>query len=221
VSAALYDSIARIVRHEAAARALAAVGVVGDIFPSDGSDVDHAVSVTLRDSGVLLPRVPIAVGALGFCAIPAVGDLVVIVFLDGDVNAPVMVGRLYHPKLDPPVHADGELVLALPPGASSPDIQLKVSGPTTSILLTIEGNDQMAIECQKDKAEVRVGDMKLTVDGAGGGRTVIGAGGATITIKKDGDIAISTSGNLKLEADQVEISGSSKVKISGADVEIN
>src|SRR5262249_16458218 len=147
-----------------------------DIFPSDGSDIDHAVSLTLRDSGVVLPRVPIAVGALGFCAIPAVGDLVVVVFLDGDVNAPVVVGRLYHPKPDPPPHADGELVLALPPGSSSPDIQLKVSGPNTSILLTIEGNDQMALECGKDKAEVRVGDLKLTVDGAGGGRAVVSAG---------------------------------------------
>jgi uncharacterized protein involved in type VI secretion and phage assembly len=221
VSAALYDSVARIARHEAAARALASVGVVSDIFPSDGSDVDHAVSLTLRDSGVVLPRVPIAVGALGFCAIPAVGDLVVVVFLDGDINAPVVVGRLYHPKLDPPPHADGELVLALPPGSSSPDIQLKVSGANTSILLTIEGNDQMAIECGKDKAEVRVGDLKLTVDGAGGGRAVVSAGSSTITLKKDGDIAISTSGNLKLEADQVEISGNSQVKISGAEVKIN
>jgi hypothetical protein len=88
-------------------------------------------------------------------------------------------------------------------------------------VLTIPGNDELAIECQAGKAEVRVGDMKLTVDGAGGGRTEVCAGGAKITIKKDGDISISTSGNVKLEADQVEISGNSKVKISGAEVEIN
>lgn len=217
----LFDSIARIARHEAGARATASVGSVTDVFPAGGSEKDHAVSVELRDAGFVLPRVPIVVGALGFCAIPAVGDLVVIVFLEGDVNAPVVVGRLYHPDLDPPEHGNGELVLALPPGAAEPKLALEVSGPDATVTLTIAGDQEMVFACAKEKAELRVGDMKLTVDGAGGGRTEVVAGGAKITIKKDGDITISTEGTLKLEANQVEISGNAKVKITGAEVDIN
>jgi uncharacterized protein involved in type VI secretion and phage assembly len=220
-ASALFDSVSRIARHEAAARAIASVGKVIEVFPADDTQHDHAVSIELRDAGLVVPRVPISVGALGFCAVPSVGDLVVVVFLEGDPNAPIVVGRLYHPDLDPPKHAEGQLVLALPPGADEPKVHLQVSGPDASILLTIAGDQEMAIECGKEKAEMRVGDMKVTVDGAGGGRTEVVAGSAKITIKKDGDIAISTDGNLKIEANEVEISGSSKVKITGAEVDIN
>jgi uncharacterized protein involved in type VI secretion and phage assembly len=218
---ALFDSVARIARHEAAARMTAAVGTVVEVFPADDARRDHAVSVELRDAGFVLPRVPIAVGALGFCAMPSVGDLVLVVFLDGDPNAPVMVGRLYHPDLDPPKHAEGQLVLELPPGDAQPAVRLAASGPDATFVLTVGGEHAMALACSTEKAELRVGDMSVTVDGAGGGRTEVRAGSATVTIKKDGDISISTGGNLKIEANQVEISGSSKVTITGAQVEIN
>jgi hypothetical protein len=211
-----------LMRKSAAAVPLtAAVGTVVEVFPADDTQRDHAVSVELRDAGFVLPRVPIAVGALGFCATPSVGDLVLVVFLDGDPNAPVMVGRLYHPGLDPPAHAEGQLVLALPPGDARPALHLAASGRDATLVLTIAGDQEMVLACGREKAELRVGEMRVTVDGAGGGRTEVRAGSATVTIKKDGDVSISTGGNLKIEADQVEISGRSKVTITGAQVEIN
>jgi phage baseplate assembly protein gpV len=221
VSAALHESIARIARHEAAARAIASAGSVVESFPHDAAGTDHACSIKLRDTGVLLPRVPIAVGALGFCAIPRVGDLVLVVFLDGDVNAPVVVGRLYCGELDPPKHADGELVLQLPPGDGDAKLTLKITQADPSLVLTLPGDPELSLACKPGKAELRVGELTVTLDGAGGGRAEIAAGSARITIKKDGDISISSPGNLKLEADQIEISGTSKVKISGTAVEIN
>ncbi len=78
--------------------------------------------------------------------------------------------------------------------------------------------------CVKDKkkVEIKVGEMAVSVLGSGGGRAEIAAGGSKITLKKDGDITISaTSGKLKLEANEIELSGSAKVKISGAQVEVN
>jgi len=223
MSAALYDSVARIARHAAAARAIAAAGKVTEIFPADGTPPDHAVSVELRDSGVILPRVPVAVGLLGFAAIPAVGDLVVVVFLDGDTNAPVVVGRLYHAgagdKLDPPAHAAGQVVLALPPGSDDPKVQLKIVATQPSVLLTLP-ND-VAVECADQRVEVRVGELRLTVDGTGGGRAELAAGGTKVTLAKDGDITFSTSGTLKIDAGTVDIGGSTKVKIAGTEVEIN
>src|SRR5262245_30021442 len=101
MSAALYDSITRIARHEVNGRAFAGVGRVVDVFPANDGQQDHAVSVEMRDSKLVLPRVPIAVDAMGFAAIPAMDELVVILFLEGDHNAPVMIGRLYHPDKNP------------------------------------------------------------------------------------------------------------------------
>ena len=45
MTAALFDSVARIAKHEAGARWIAAIGVVVDVFDSDGPIPDHAVSV--------------------------------------------------------------------------------------------------------------------------------------------------------------------------------
>ena len=215
---ALYDSISRIARHEAAARMVAAVGTVAEIFPAEGANPDHAATVELRDSGLVLPRAPIAVGAMGFAAIPAVGDLVVVLFLDGDVNAPVIVGRLYHPDQNPPKHSDGQLVLALPSGASEPDLRLQIDG-TPSLKLTMPGD--LVIEAADEQVSIQVGNMQLRVSSAGGGRAEVAAGSSTITLKQDGDIAISTQGKLSIDATEIAISGSAKVAIKGAQVEIN
>lgn len=218
MTSALYDAVARIARHEAAARTFGAVGTVTEIFPADAGSPDHAVSVELRDSRMLLPRVPVAVGVLGFAAIPAVGDLVVVMFLDGDINAPVVIGRLYHADLDPPTHADGQIMLSLPPG-TDPTVKLEITPRTPLVQVTL-AND-VALTCTDEKIELVAGGIQVRVDTSGGGRAEIAAGGSTITLKKDGDINVKTSGTFKVDAAVVDISGSAKVKIAASAVEIN
>jgi uncharacterized protein involved in type VI secretion and phage assembly len=219
VTSALYDSIARIARHESRARAAAAVGVVDVQHPAEGGASDHAVSVTLRDSGLKLPRVPIAVGALGFAAIPAVGDLVVLVFLDGDVNAPVVVGRLYHPDCQPPEHGAKQLVLALPPGDDDPKLKLVIDGGAPSATLTLPGD--VTLEVKADNVRLAVGKLEVSLTSSGGGRASITAGGSSIVLKQDGDIAIKAQGKLSLDAVEIAISAQGKVSVSGAVVELN
>jgi uncharacterized protein involved in type VI secretion and phage assembly len=219
VSAALYDTIARIARHEVGARATAAVGRVCDVFASAGAPPDHAVSVELRDEGLVLPRVPIAVGALGFAATMRVDDLVVVLFLDGDVNAPIVVGRLYHADLAPPEHADGDIVLRIPAGAQEPEWSLLVSESKSQVQVLHRAEPRLTLTA--DTATVTVGEMTLQVTSAGGGRAELAAGGAKLTIKPDGDITLSTSGKLTLKGSEVEISAAGSVKVKGATVELN
>lgn len=220
MSSALFDSIARIARHEARARAVAGVGVVTDVYPADGAAPDYAATVELRDTGLVLPRVPVAAGVLGAVAIPAVGELVVVVFMEGDYNAPVIVGRLYHPDQDPPKHAAGQIVLALPSGASDHKLRLKVEGDTPAIKLELPGGE-VTVTIDDKQVQLKVGEIALTVTGSGGGRAEIAAGGAKITLKQDGDISVETQGKLKLKATEIELNGSAKVKITGAQVEVN
>jgi phage baseplate assembly protein gpV len=219
MSAALYESVARIARHEASARATAGVGTVVDLFEAGGPQKDHAVTVEMRDSGLVLPRVPIAVGVMGFAAIPAVGDLVLVVFLDGDFNAPVVVGRIYHPEQEPPKHSRDQIVLALPSGADPPDLMLLVKSTEPLMQLTLPGD--VKIEIKDGLVAIVVGAMHVRVEGSGGGRAEIAAGGSKITLKQDGDITVKSAAKLTLEGNEVEISGVAKVKVSGAQVEIN
>ena len=165
MSAALFDSISRIARHEASARAIAGIGRVTDIFPSDGALPDHAVTIEMRDSGLILPRVSIAVGAMGFAAIPAVDDLVLVVFAEGDFNAPVVVGRLYHPDQEPPEHAEDEIVLRLPSGAPEPKFDLVVAGKAPSLILKLPGDTE--IDVLEEKVLIKAGAMQVSVDRSG------------------------------------------------------
>lgn len=219
-TALLFDGIARIARHEAAARPVASVGVVTSIYGNDGTTPDHAVSVKLRESGMVLPRVPIAVSAFGVAAIPSVGELVLVTFLEGDYNAPVVIGRLYHPDQNPPKHDEKQIVLRLPSGSDDPDLNCEVDSDPVKVTLTMPGD--VSLEIKEDTVTVAVGDIKLTLDAAGGGRLTAEAASSSITLKKDGDIAISSQqGKITIDGTEVDITAQGRVKISGATVEIN
>ena len=221
MSGALFDSVARIARHESAARALPAVGKVTATFGGGGQPPEHAVSVELRDSGIVLPRVPIAVGALGVGALPATGELVVVAFLGGDLNAPVVVGRLYTDATPPPATAtDGNLALALPAGGGTPAMKLTVATDGKTGLLEV-GGEPVSVDVDDQHLTVKIGKLEVTVTKAGGGRVDLKAGSTKVTLKQDGDLALKTSGKLKLEGNEVEIAAQGQVKVNGSTVKLN
>lgn len=218
MSASLFDAVSRIARHEAAARAIAAIGVVVDVFDGGALPANHAVSVELRETGLLLPRVPIAVAVPGQAATPRSGDLVVVLFADGDVNAPVVIGTLYHADLAPPAHGDGDVVFALPAGARQPSFRAVLRGADPKLTVTMG-----KVEVVADDKAVRVtaGEARATVEAAGKGRVELVVGGASVTVTGRGDIELKTSGKLRLQAGDIEIAGQSSVTIAGAQVKVN
>lgn len=214
----LYSAVERIARHVADARSWASVGRVTDVHPSVVLGNDHAVSVELRDSRVVMPRVPIAVGALGFAATPAVGDLVLVVFADGDPHAGVVVGRLYHRDLPPPEHADGQLILQLPPGSASPDLEVRADPATPELTVRV---GEATVSIQGRSATITIGDSELQVDGNSPGAVSITAGEASITLRAGGEITLEAATKLELKAAEINIEGSGKVSVSGGLVEVN
>lgn len=219
MSATLFDSISRIARHEAAARSIAAIGEVVDVFDGSGTPPDHAVSVRLRESGLLLPKVPIAVGVLGHAATPTSGELVVVVFADGEIAAPVVVGRLYHADLAPPVHADGDLVLALPAGSSDPTFSAVLRGGDPE--LTVSFGTDITLTADDQRLHIRTGDAEASIESSGGGRIELKIGDASVKLTGRGDVTLSTTGKLILQGAEVEIKGQSSVSISGPQVKVN
>lgn len=218
---ALFDSVARIARHEVTARPTASVGVVTEAFPADpGSPPDHAVSVQLRDTKQVLPRVPVAVGVLGFAAIPAVGDLVLVVFCDGDHHAPVVAGRLYHPDCDPPAHADGQVVLALPSGQSSPAITITITADPKVTIDCPDAQVKLDLDGSGPTGTLTIGGVSAKLDGSGAGQIDLDTGAATVTLTGGGDITLSAQGNLKLEGTQIQINANAALKLAGAQVSI-
>ena len=221
MTSVLYDSVARIARHEARVQPVVAVGRVVKLYEKAGAGTDYAVSVELRDSGLSLPRVPIATGLAGFAALPQIDELVVVMFANADYHAPIVVGRLYDPAIPAPEHAPGEIALHLPAGATASDakLNLTIKGDEPSIDMKTAPDVQVSID--GERIALVAGGVSLTISSAGGGSAKLEAGGSTVTVKQDGDISLESPGKLTIKATDIELQGSGSVKIKGATVDIN
>src|SRR5215510_10090717 len=118
-----FGDIRRIIREELLALRFAELAVVQDIHPhaSATDDDNFACTVRLRDTGLVLARVPMACARKGFASIPDTGDLVLVQFIGGDINAPVIIGCLYNDEDRPPENDKGQVVLTLPVDAADGD----------------------------------------------------------------------------------------------------
>ncbi len=181
----LIDTLREIIRQEIDARRQPELGIVLEVFPGDGGDGNHQADIRLRQSGLKLRRVPVAVARPGVSLLPRVGDPVVVVFLDGDLAQPVVLGS---------IHSSAEQ----PPEAGPLDAVYKPADAEDS------GVRRVHIETPSG-GTVTLDDEKLTVT----------LGGTEMVINQDGDVAISAAGSISLVADgdvSIEAGGSVSVK---------
>ncbi|MGZ4334857.1 MAG: phage baseplate assembly protein V [Gaiellaceae bacterium] len=203
----LFDSIQQIVREEVGRMRTAELATVQKQHPhaSSGDSDNYACTVVLRDSGIVLSRVPVATERIGSASIPAVGELVLVQFLNGDVNAPVIIGRLYNDADRPPPNDDGQAILHLPLGASDDQaVHVEVHSDTRKAIVKL--GTALALTVQDD-------DPVVKVDVAGQASLKIGKDGS-ITIESQTDISIKGSSNVKIEA-------AGQLTLKGATVNIN
>lgn len=221
------DAIRTIARHEDLQRCYACLGVVKSVHGSNG-DHFYACTVELRDTGVVLPKVPIATGLIGAVALPREKDLVVVVFANGDLHNPVVVGRLYSEDVAPPENGPGEFAALFPGDEDSTDrrAELRIKTPgdgTRSIKLTLDGSVKVELSIDDGGVTLTSGEVELTLtqSSASDGQAQLKVGDSKITVKQAGDINIEASGTLTLKGAKVEISGDSTVKVSGTEVDLN
>jgi uncharacterized protein involved in type VI secretion and phage assembly len=215
VSLSLYETIQSIVRHELERLHIAELAVVQEQHSHAGdSDSDnYACSVRMRNSGVVLKHVPVATARVGVASIPAVGDLVLVQFIGGDFNAPVIIGSLYNDEDRPPINAPGQSVMHLPLGASDDDavhIDLQ-SGDTRSLLFRLGSGIEVNIRDDDPVVEVSVDDGK-----------------AKVQIDRDGAITIDSQAKVTLKGDEISVQGNtikieaqSQLVLKGQTVDIN
>ena len=199
----LFESIQKIVQDELQSVRTAELGVVQEQHPSDPDN--YACTVVLRDSKIVLSHVPVATSRIGAVAIPAVGELVLVQFVGGDINAPIIVGRLYNDEDRPPENEDGRAVLHLPLGAGDDDavhVELK-SGDARELTLKLGKGLTVAL---------RDDDPVVEIDADGK---------AKVTIERDGKVGVKSNGKLELKATEITIEAQGKLTLKGATVNIN
>jgi phage baseplate assembly protein gpV len=209
--AELIDTLRAIVRDELARQRAAELGIVTQVHArdSDSADGNHQVHVRLAASGVELQHVPVAVGRLGISLLPQVGDTVLVVFAQGDLNAPVVVGSLYDAKVQPPVAKPAELVYEPSDAGGAKSLKRVHVALGSDVTLTLDDETLTVKLGGTELVLAKDGDITLT-------------SAAKLSIKTHGDISFEASGNFEVKAQgnltlsgvstTVEGQGSAKLK---------
>ncbi|HWQ15634.1 MAG TPA: phage baseplate assembly protein V [Roseiflexaceae bacterium] len=203
MSTMLLTTIQEIIRDELRGVRIAEQGVVEATFPhADGGDRDnYTCDVRLKGSDLLLRKVPVATGHIGTAAIPNVGDLVLLAFDKGDINQPIVIGRLYTDTERPPVNRNDEIIFRLPlQEAETETIKAAVRAIQGREIL-IELPSKITVQIVDDQVKVVAGQNELVMDQAStaGGTTTVQAGRTRVTINQDGDLSIEAAGNISLK----------------------
>ena len=215
MSGDLYNTIRHMIQEELRQIRTAELGVVQEQHPhaSDSDDDNYACTVALRNSDIVLPKVPVATQRIGIASIPNIDDLVLVQFINGDINAPVITGCFYDDEDRPPVNDDQQWVAQLPLGASESDaLQISMqTGEQREISLQL--GDALKIQCKDDDPV-----LSIEVDG----------GKATIQIDRDGAITMESQSNIQIKSNDFSIKGSSiaieadgELTLKGSVVNIN
>jgi uncharacterized protein involved in type VI secretion and phage assembly len=223
----MVQTIRRIARHELEQHSQPCLAVVKSMHGRNGAS-DYSCTVTLRETGLVLPKVPIATGFIGLTSLPRENDLVVVIFLGGDLHAPVVVGRLYNEAVAPPKHGPGEIVSVLPGGEESADkaLELRIKTPgdgTRSLKLTLDGSVKVEIEVNDEGVCVQTKDVEFLIKqtGSSDAQVSLKVGNSSMTVEQGGDVTVTAEGKLTLKGKEVEVSGDTSIKIAGQTIDLN
>jgi len=108
----IIQAIQMIVQQEIGKIHIMELGIITSVFPhSSESDKDnYECNVRIRDKDVELRKVPVATQHIGLSNILHIGDLVLLSFINGDINSPIIIGRLYNDEDRPPLSKMEEIV---------------------------------------------------------------------------------------------------------------
>ena len=210
----LIDALRAIIRDELAARRPPELGIVTQVYPGDGGAGNHQADLRLRASGLELSRVPVAVPRLGFSLLPRPDDLVVVLFVDGDVHAPVVVGSLYDAQRHPPQAAALDAAFIPPDDQDSAVKRFHIATPGGGKLTIDDGG--LLFEAGGTKLQIaQDGDVSVT-----SAKAIAVESQTAITLKAGSDLTIEAATSLTLKGAQVAIQGQAEAKLQGAVVTI-
>ncbi|HEY1294526.1 MAG TPA: phage baseplate assembly protein V [Chloroflexota bacterium] len=211
--------IQAIVRDEMSRWHIGDLGVVTSVFPHGAADdrENYECNVLLKNAGLELRRVPVATPTIGVAAIPNVDDLVLVTFVAGDVQQPVILGRLYNDQQRPPLNTSNEIAFHLPLDADD-DEALKLA-----IRSGGDHDPKRQVEVQMGtKLVARLGDGDPLVSLEGENVTVTVGASGDLTVESKGKLAITASGGLDLKSDgSMNIEAGGAMTIKGATIDLN
>jgi len=216
----MVEVIRKIVEAEIRKIHVAELGVVTSIFPhaSDGDKDNYECNVKLKNTGLELQKVPVATQHIGLAHIPKVDEMVLVTFLNGDINAPILIGRMYTAEDRPPAN-DGEEIIYIPPYSENADLRRLHMELPSGIILSVT-DDILNVEAGKTMLKInRDGDIEVEsnekVSITASGEMIFNADKITIESKQDMNITAGTNATIKGESGvKMESSATFEIKAS-------
>ncbi len=204
MSAGIIDIVRRVVGEEMAHRRGNLLGVVSAVFPKEDAkaNANYEISVRLKHEDLELRKVPMAVSHVGFAAPPRAGELVLVQFINGDLNQPVITGRFYTDEALAPLFKEDEILFEQRVGGGDSLNHLRFT-PDGTILL------QRDVKKPEDNSE---GTTTVRIDGSSGDLTVTMGKDVVITVRNDTTVSIETKGKpVTVKCDRLTVDGEMKV----------
>lgn len=182
------------------------LGIVTAVFPhaSDSDKDNYQCSVKLKNKKLPdgkdfeLRKVPVATSHMGLVNIPNVGDLVLVTFIGGNLNAPIIIARLYNDEDQPPVNKEKEFLL---------QHNLKEGGS-----LKIDAEGVVTVMSKNEKNIITVNDDKISTVNDKCGITIEGG---DITLKNEQCKVVLSGGNITID------NGTCKIQVQGGGITID
>lgn len=215
-------TIQEIIRHELNRIRIAELGVVTAVYPhgAESDNDNYGCDVRLKNSALELKQVPITTGHIGTAAIPNIDDLVLLTFDKGDVNQPIVIGRLYNDEDRPPLNNPDEVIFRLPLHADD-DTAVKaeirnIAENTPPREILIEMSPKITVRINDGSITATAGQTEMKLDQPDGGGTVtVVAGNTKIIMNQDGDVEVEALGAMTLKARRDLTLEGLNVKIKG------
>jgi len=200
--------MSEVARRELAAHRPLGLGVVTESFSNEGGGGDNHIDchVRLHGSGLVLQHVPVAVSRPGLSALPRPGDLVVLGFVDGDVNGAVLLGTLHAQGVPSPDATPDEVVYEVP----------DEGGDARRLELRLPNGNKLTVK--DDQVKVSMGGTSVTVEADG---AIVLEAAADITIKAKGSLTLEAASTATLKAASVTVEGSGSATLKGATTTIS
>jgi phage baseplate assembly protein gpV len=200
----LFETLRKLVRDELSKARSSELALVQEVFT--GSDGPYEASVVLRDSALVLEHVPLLTWRKGLASVPDVGDLVLVQFVGGDLNRPVIVGSLYNDEQPAPENAEKQMVLHLPAAASNDEaLRVVVSEASPAgVKLTLGSALELTLSDDDPVVKIDVG------------------GNASVSIERSGAVTLESKGDLTLKGSaNVSIEAGAELKLKGSIINLN
>ncbi|HEX5187705.1 MAG TPA: hypothetical protein VFV86_12525 [Nitrososphaeraceae archaeon] len=181
------------------------LGIITSVFPHsvDEDKNNFECNVKLKDKEVELRKVPVATSHIGLSNIVHSGDLVLVSYINGDFNSPIVIGRLYNDEDRPPLSKEEEIVYQPP---YSPDNSLR----RLNIVLP---QGTVKIDLYDDRLNVIIGKTSFSAQSKGEieikseKTSIILDDTQGIKIKSDINIQIESTQDLSIKASNINIDG--------------